>query len=168
MQKKMFVIRVLGHSPFEEKKKKDELAFFCPVVPFPPPLLFPRPFKLLCKKCSLIGVRACVLPRLRESVCPGGNDSWLAPPPRCGGGALLHPPDSPEACPRPRASRSEIVHRNLLEMPRPHHHPVQLSPPLRGGDSPRVSSRFSALLPRSSLPAEPFPCGGSSNNNNNN
>lgn len=38
MQKKMFVIRVLGHSPFEEKKK-DELAFFFPVVPFPPPPL---------------------------------------------------------------------------------------------------------------------------------
>lgn len=100
--------------------------------PFPPPSSS-RPFKLLCKKCSLIGVCACVLPRLRECLS-GGNDSWLAPP-RCAGGALLHPPDSPEACPRPPASRSEIVHRNLLKMPRPHHHPVQLSPPLCGGGS---------------------------------
>lgn len=49
----------------KKKKKKMSLPSFCPVVSLLL-LLFPAPFKLLCKKCSLVGVRVCVCFQGRE------------------------------------------------------------------------------------------------------
>lgn len=72
-----------------EKKKK--MSFCHPVVSLLFP--FPDPFKLLCKKCSLIGVRACVLPRPRECLCAGASTRGWRPPVESGG-ALVHLPGS--------------------------------------------------------------------------
>lgn len=83
----------------------------------------------------------CVLPRPREE---SGS-----------GGALVHPPGRPphpEACPRPL--RLLLDPRLCIEVPspQPRHRPVQLA-----ATAQSVSPRFSlALLPRSSLPAEPL------------
>lgn len=107
--KKMSVIRVSGRFPL----KKKTMSFCHPVVS--PLLLFPDPFKLLCKKCSLIGVRACVLPRPRECLRglrlgrPSGIGRGFCAPAR-----QQTPRRSP---PTPPASRSEIVHRNPLAVP---------------------------------------------------
>lgn len=68
---KKCVIRVSGRFPLEKKK----MSFCHPVVS-----LFPDLFKLLCKKCGLIGVRACVLPRPRECLSAGASTrGWPLP-----------------------------------------------------------------------------------------
>lgn len=113
MRKKMSVIRVSGRFPLGKKKK---MSFCHPVVSLLFP--FPDPFKLLCKKCSLIGVRACVLPRPRECLCGGlrlvvGRPPWHR-------AVLLRTRPAAEprrSPPTPPASRSEIVHRNPLAVP---------------------------------------------------
>lgn len=84
----MSVIRVSGRFPLGKKKK---MSFCHPVVSLLFP--FPDPFKLLCKKCSLIGVRACVLPRPRECLCAGASTRGWRPPVESGG-ALVHLPGS--------------------------------------------------------------------------
>lgn len=151
----------VGSFPVGKKKK---MSFCHPVVSLLFP--FPDPFKLLCKKCSLIGVRACVLPRPRECLCGGlrlvvGRPPWHR-------AVLLRTRPAAEprrSPPTPPASRSEIVHRNPLAVP-PAPSSSGAAVPAVWRRQRRVSRRAAFLWPfYLGLLCPLSPRGGSDNNN---